>query len=43
VSRDIDQAGAVEAAMGDATVARFAAGPPKKIIFVPGRLLNIVV
>ncbi len=43
VARDIDQTGAVEAAMSDATVARFASGAPKKIIFVPGRLLNIVV
>src|SRR5688572_13893412 len=43
VARDIDQTAAVEAAMSDATVARFASGPPKKIIFVPGRLLNIVV
>jgi leucyl-tRNA synthetase len=43
VARDIDQVAAVEAAMSDATVARFASGAPKKIIFVPGRLLNIVV
>ncbi len=43
VPREIDQAAAVSAAMADATVARFVAGTPKKIIFVPGRLLNIVV
>ena len=43
VARDIDQTAAVAAAMADATVARFVSGPAKKIIFVPGRLLNIVV
>ena len=43
VARDIDQQQAVEAAMADPTVARFAAGVPRKIVFVPGRLLNIVV
>ena len=34
---------ALSAAMADATIAKFVAGPPKKVIFVPGRLLNIVV
>jgi leucyl-tRNA synthetase len=34
---------ALEAAMADAGVAKFAVGTPKKVIFVPGRLLNIVV
>ena len=43
VAPDIGQQEAVEAAMADATVARFAAGVPKKIVFVPGRLLNIVI
>jgi leucyl-tRNA synthetase len=43
VPADIDQNAAVSAAMSDATVARFAVGQPKKIVFVPGRLLNIVV
>jgi leucyl-tRNA synthetase len=43
VPAGIDQTAAVTAAMADATVARFAVGQPKKIVFVPGRLLNIVV
>jgi leucyl-tRNA synthetase len=43
VPRDIAEDAAVVAALADPTVARFVAGVPKKIIFVPGRLLNIVV
>jgi leucyl-tRNA synthetase len=43
VARDIGENAAVAAALADPTVARFAADPPKKIIFVPGRLINIVV
>ena len=43
VPREIDQDAALAAAMADVTVARFVSGPAKKIIFVPGRLLNIVV
>ena len=42
VARDIQEDAAVVAALADPTVARFVAGAPKKIIFVPGRLLNIV-
>ena len=42
VPPDISEEAAVDAALADATVARFVAGAPKKIIFVPGRLLNIV-
>ena len=42
VPRDIAEDAAVVAALADPTVARFVAGAPKKIIFVPGRLLNIV-
>jgi len=42
VAPDIDQAGAVSAALGDAGIARFVTGTPKKVILVPGRLLNIV-
>ncbi|HMJ17684.1 MAG TPA: leucine--tRNA ligase [Gemmatimonadaceae bacterium] len=42
VPRDIAEDAAVAAALADPTVARFVAGAPKKIIFVPGRLLNIV-
>jgi leucyl-tRNA synthetase len=43
VARDIAEEAAVAAALADPTVAKFVAGTPKKIIFVPGRLLNIVV
>jgi len=42
VSRHIDQDAAVEAAMADISIAKFVAGPPRKIVFVPGRLVNIV-
>ena len=42
VPRDIAEEAAVIAALADPTVARFVSGAPKKIIFVPGRLLNIV-
>ncbi len=34
---------AMNAAMADQTIAKFVTGTPKKVIFVPGRLLNIVV
>jgi leucyl-tRNA synthetase len=43
VLREIDQDAALALAMADPVVAKFASGTPKKIIFVPGRLLNIVV
>jgi leucyl-tRNA synthetase len=42
VPRDIGEEAAVAAALVDPTVAKFVLGAPKKIIFVPGRLLNIV-
>jgi leucyl-tRNA synthetase len=42
VPRDIAEEAAVAVALADQTVAKFVAGAPKKIIFVPGRLLNIV-
>jgi leucyl-tRNA synthetase len=42
VPRDITEEAAVVAALADSTVAKFVGGTPKKIIFVPGRLLNIV-
>ena len=42
VPRDIAEEAAVVAALADPAVAKFVAGAPKKIIFVPGRLLNIV-
>jgi leucyl-tRNA synthetase len=43
VARDVAQDAAVAAAMGDPSISKFVTGEPKKIIFVPGRLLNIVV
>jgi leucyl-tRNA synthetase len=36
------QDAALETAMGDPAIAKFVTGAPKKVIFVPGRLLNIV-
>ncbi|HEX8849302.1 MAG TPA: class I tRNA ligase family protein, partial [Gemmatimonadaceae bacterium] len=42
-AKDADQAAVMVLAMADAGVAKFATGTPKKVIFVPGRLLNIVV
>jgi leucyl-tRNA synthetase len=39
-----DQAAALALAMADADVRRFASdAPPKRVVYVPGRLLNIVV
>jgi len=43
VARDISEQDALVAALADPTVSRFTAGNPRKVIFVPGRLLNIVV
>ena len=43
VARTIGQEGAYAAAMAAPAIARFVTGTPKKIIFVPGRLLNVVV
>jgi leucyl-tRNA synthetase len=42
VARDIVQDDAVAAAMREESIAKFVTGEPRKIIFVPGRLLNIV-
>jgi leucyl-tRNA synthetase len=42
VVRDIAQDAAVAAAMGDPAITKFVTGEPRKIVFVPGRLLNIV-
>jgi leucyl-tRNA synthetase len=42
VAKDIGQDAAVAAAKGDESIWKFVGGEPKKIIFVPGRLLNIV-
>jgi leucyl-tRNA synthetase len=43
VARDITEVAAVSLARADAGITRFVTGEPRKIIFVPGRLLNIVV
>jgi leucyl-tRNA synthetase len=43
VARDITQETALERAMADPAVAKFVTTTPKKVIFVPGRLLNLVV
>ncbi len=43
VSRDTEKDEALKLAMADPTIAKFVSGEPKKIVFVPGRLLNIVV
>ena len=43
VRPDVTKEEALEAAMAVPAIAKFVTGPPKKIIFVPGRLLNIVV
>jgi leucyl-tRNA synthetase len=37
------QDAALSAALSDAAIAKFVTGAPKKVIFVPGRLLNVVV
>ena len=42
VARDTAQDAALAAALGDAQVARFVTGTPRKVVFVPGRLINIV-
>jgi leucyl-tRNA synthetase len=43
VAPDITENAALEAALADPTVSKFASGSLRKVIFVPGRLLNIVV
>ncbi|HYW49172.1 MAG TPA: leucine--tRNA ligase [Gemmatimonadaceae bacterium] len=43
VGKDASQADVYAAAMQDANIAKFITTEPKKIIYVPGRLLNIVV
>ena len=43
VAKDVTQDGAMAAAMAEPAIAKFVAGAPKKVIFVPGRMLNIVV
>ena len=43
VAREATQDVVLGAAMADPQVAKFVTGEPRKIVFVPGRLLNIVV
>jgi len=43
VSTTATQVEVVAAAHADASIAKFIAGTPKKVIFVPGRLLNLVI
>ena len=43
VAPEVDQAGALTAAMADPAIARFVTTDPSRVIFVKGRLLNIVV
>jgi leucyl-tRNA synthetase len=43
VTKSAAQDAALEAAMENPTIARFVTGTPKKVIYVAGRLLNIVV
>jgi len=43
VAPDGGQEAALAAALAEPTVARFVTGEPRKVIFVPGRLLNILV
>ena len=43
VAPSISQEAALELALAEPGVAKFVAGTPRKVIFVPGRLLNIVV
>jgi leucyl-tRNA synthetase len=42
VARDAAQEAVLAAALAEPAVARFVDGTPRKVIFVPGRLLNIV-
>ena len=43
VARDIPQEGALSAALAVPSIAKFVTAAPRKVIFVPGRLLNLVV
>jgi leucyl-tRNA synthetase len=43
VARDVSQDDAMAAALAEPAIAKFVVGEPRKIIFVPGRLLNILV
>ncbi len=43
VAKTIAQADALALAMSDPSIAKFVTGATKKVVFVPGRLLNLVV
>jgi leucyl-tRNA synthetase len=43
LARDASQADAVAAAMAEPSVAKFVTGEARKVVYVPGRLLNLVV
>ena len=43
VRKDVTQDEVLALALADPSIAKFVTGTPKKIVFVPGRLLNIVV
>ena len=43
VVRDVTQDAAVAAALGEPQIAKFVTTTPRKVVFVPGRLLNLVV
>jgi len=43
VAKDVTQEAALAAAKADANIGKFITGEPKKVILVPGRLLNVVV
>jgi leucyl-tRNA synthetase len=43
VDRPATQDAAVAAAMAEAGIAKFVTGPVKRVIFVPGRLVNLLV
>jgi leucyl-tRNA synthetase len=43
VTPDVSRDAAVAAALAEPSIAKFVPGPPKKVVFVPGRLLNLVV
>jgi leucyl-tRNA synthetase len=43
VAPDVTQEAALDAALAEPGIAKFVTGAPKKVILVPGRLLNVVV
>jgi leucyl-tRNA synthetase len=43
VAPDVAQEAALAAALAEPTIAKFVTGEPRKVIFVKGRLLNLVV